>query len=60
MKYKIYRQCSDFNTKEVKFFECDFQNFCNGFDSIDEAYQAIKDRGYDFVNYTILPYIYLT
>ena len=29
-------------------------------DTIEEAYEAIKNRGNDYCNYTILPYIHLT
>ena len=31
-----------------------------GFDSFEEAAEEIANRGYDYINYTILPYVYMT
>ena len=59
MKYKIYIALENDENSKNSFIEADF-NFGCGFDSIEEAYQRIVSHGYDYVNYTILPYIYLT
>ena len=56
MKYKVYIITGEnrLKLKEAKF------NYGCGFDSINEAMERIKYYGEPFVNYTILPYIYLT
>ena len=62
MKYKIYILVSNGNDKgstikrviEENEFEYD------EFDTIEQAYEAIKNRANNYRNYTILPYIYLT
>lgn len=53
MKYKVYI----INKKKLK--EADFNYGC-GFDTIEEAFGAIKRDGCDYIEYTILPFIYLT
>ena len=39
--------------------EADFNCGC-GFDTMEEAIRQVENRGDDYVNYTILPYIYMT
>ena len=62
MKYKIYILVSNGNDKgsTIKRVIEDSEFEYNEFDTIEEAYEAIKNRGNDYCNYTILPYIYLT
>jgi hypothetical protein len=62
MKYKIYKLIGvDFNDKgdEIKTIVEDREFKYDDFDTIEEAYSAIKNRGDVYCNYTILPYIYL-
>jgi hypothetical protein len=61
MKYKIYILVSNGNDKgsTIKRVIEDSKFEYNEFDTIEEAYEAIKNRGNDYCNYTILPYIYL-
>ena len=60
MKYKIYRlfapdmYCAIREVIEAAEFEDE------EFDTMEDALYAIRGRGNDLANYTILPYIYLT
>ena len=60
MKYKVYIVN---NSEEVgkpdRFIEAEF-NFVFGFDDMQEALLAIQRNGDNYVQYTILPYIFLT
>lgn len=58
MKYKVYITKTDETTNQVIFIEADFNYGC-GFGSIEEANNRIQSVGDDYVNYTILPYIYM-
>lgn len=59
MKYKVYIVKTDDVTNVATFIEADFNYGC-GFDTIKEAIESIERHGSDYVNYTILPYIYMT
>jgi len=66
MKYKVYilskiQVQSQYGYRETLVSPCvaDFCNKCE-YDSIEEAYDAIIASGERYVNYTILPYIYMT
>tara|TARA_R110001592_G_scaffold322937_1_gene601966 strand:+ start:593 stop:796 length:204 start_codon:yes stop_codon:yes gene_type:complete len=60
MKYKVYIVK---NGKEVgepeTFIEAEFNYGC-GFDDMQEALLYIQRNGNDYIQYTILPYIYMT
>lgn len=58
MKYKIYQVKNDEVTKVATFIETDFNIGC-GFDTIEEAMNRIQTEGEDYIQYTILPYIYM-
>lgn len=59
MKYKVYIVKTDDETKVAQLIEADFNYDC-GFDTIEEANYTIQRKGDDYVNYVILPYIYMT
>jgi len=59
MKYKVYIVKTDDETKVATFIEADFNWGC-GFDTIEDANDRIRSRGYDYVHYVILPYVYMT
>jgi hypothetical protein len=61
MKYKIYilKRQADYKDNVKKVIE-DEEFEYEEFDTTEDAYEAIKARGTDYCNYTILPYIYLT
>jgi hypothetical protein len=61
MKYKIYRiekQDETENGNSNSFIE-DLEFKYDDFDTIDEAFIALKKRGDGYIQYTILPYISL-
>ena len=62
MKYKIYILVTNGNDKgsTIKRVIEDNEFEYEEFDTMEDAYEAIKNRGNDYRNYTILPYIYLT
>jgi len=62
MKYKIYILVSNGSDKgsSIKRVIEDIEFEYDKFDTMEEAHEAIKNRGNDYCNYTILPYIYLT
>lgn len=59
MRYKIYiiKENTE-NGFPLVFIEADFNYGC-GYDSIEEAQKMIEHNGEYYVNYTILPYIYM-
>lgn len=60
MKYKVYIvKNSEETGKPDRFIEAEFNYGC-GFDDMQEALLAIQRNGNDYVQYTILPYIYMT
>lgn len=59
IKYKIYEMSE--KTKGVfKLRQYDDYMFDVIFDSIEEAFEVIKNHGNDYTHYTVLPYIYMT
>lgn len=60
MKYKIYIVKNGFEVGDPEtFIEAEFNYGC-GFDDMQEALLEIQRNGDDYVQYTILPYIYMT
>lgn len=59
MKYKVYTVKKNKLNNQDMFFEAEF-NIESGFNSVDEANEFIQDYGLNNVQYTILPYIYMT
>ncbi len=66
MKYKVYIiKNSEEVGKPDRFIEAEFNYgfslfFYSGFDDMQEALLSIQRNGDDYVQYTILPYIYMT
>jgi hypothetical protein len=58
MRYKIYRIINKSSGKSI-FKEASFNHGC-GCETIEEAYLLCKEKGETFVDYTILPYIFMT
>ena len=62
MKYMIYELVTDRSNKDcenkVKSLTQSSEFKYDEFDTMEEAYKAIKNRGYNYVQYTILPYVY--
>lgn len=59
MKYKVYTVKKNKLNNQDMFFEAEF-NIESGFNSTDEANEFIQDYGLNNVQYTILPYIFMT
>lgn len=60
MKYKVYIVKNSVEVGQPDMFiESEF-NYGNGFDDMKEAFLAIQRNGLDYVQYTILPYVYMT
>ena len=59
MKYKVYTVKKNKLNNQDMFFEAEF-NIESGFNSVDEANEFIQDYGLNNLQYTILPYIYMT
>lgn len=59
MKYKVYTVKKNKLNNQDMFFEAEF-NIESGFNSVDEANEFIQDYGLNNVQYTILPYIFMT
>jgi len=63
MKYKIYivenTDRDNLTGYPLNFIKADF-NWDDGCDSIEEANELINKQGDNYVNYTILPYVYMT
>ena len=60
MKYKVYIvEHSYLVGKPDRFIEAEF-NYGRGFDDMQEALLATQRNGDNYVQYTILPYIYMT
>jgi hypothetical protein len=60
MKYKVYIiKNGEEVGKPDRFIEAEFNYGC-GFDNMQEALLEIQRNGNDYVQYTILPYIYMT
>lgn len=59
MKYKVYIVKINNETDDVTFALAKFNPGC-GYDSVEEANAAILREGIDYIDYTILPYIYMT
>lgn len=69
IKYKIYEMVKTTIEQRTENFtpidrfiveESTINDSGCGFDSFEEALSRIENVGYDYVNYTILPYIYRT
>ena len=69
IRYKIYEMVKTTieerqeNFEPIKRFiveEATINDWGCGFDSFEEAAQAIANRGDHYINYTILPYVYMT
>jgi hypothetical protein len=61
MEYRIYILVSDSVGREgeiKRVIEAD-DFIYESFDSIEEAFEALRNKGKNYCNYTILPYIYL-
>ena len=62
MKYKIYiTKENGFITNGVittLLLDDDFKD--EEFNSVEDAFEAIKEKGSKYCHYTVLPYIYLT
>ena len=54
IKYKIYEVKKDDTTNAVTFIESEL-NWLGAFDTVEEACDRIRSRGYDYVHYTVLP-----
>ena len=60
MKYKIYEIIKNQKTDTVEFKEFFYDGHDWTFDTPEEAYEAIKREGFDYTQYSILPYVYMT
>jgi len=60
VKYKIYilKESTTHNDGRRFLIEADFNYVC-GFDTMEEALERLSIEAVNYVNYTIIPYIYL-